>query len=330
MDEVEQTQFPALGLASGTSTQITHFRTVGRRRKDAPEAVSAEDRWHIGSVTKSMTALLLAALVDDGALSVDDPVSKYLDAHSAWDDVTLRDLSAHLGGFPANPSIREAKSLSDEPDARAILVAKVLKSPPKRRAFRYSNLGYMALGRVIEVVTANTWEAYLTKRVFEPLGLETAGFGAPPLPAPVGHRSFLGFGARPVDPDANGSDNPAFMGPAGTVHLSLADFARYAQSLLTLLRGNDDLVGAAAYSDVVRPLPGTIADGYGGGLIAEKDKASGVHLRWHNGSNSMWMSRLTLAPERDKFAVACTNIGSTSADTRLGKVCRDAILKDPA
>lgn len=320
--------FPALATGFGTGDAITQIHVEGRRRSDAPQSVEASDHWHIGSVGKSITALMLTRLVEAGKLAFDDPITAHMDAGPDWADVTLRQVLAHRGRLPANPPIRNFIWPPKETNARQRLVDEALARPPRAAKFRYSNLGYMLIGRVIEEVTGGSWEAAAQKLVLEPMELTSAGFGAPPLPGPQGHRRRLFRTAKPVDPTGGKGDNPSFLAPAGGIYMSVEDFARYGQTLLRLLTGRDGIVSAAAYADATRPLTEPSGLAYGGGLIEQADPDSGTDLRWHNGSNTMWMAHLTLAPKRDRFAAACTNIGGGAADMRLAKVTREFVSGD--
>ena len=106
------------------------------------------------------------------------------------------------------------------------LVTRAPEAPPGTK-FIYSNQGYAIAGAMMERVTGKAWEELMRTMLFEPLGMKSAGFGAPATPGqidqPWGHDAQL----KP-EPAGKQADNPPAIGPAGTVHLSQADFARYA------------------------------------------------------------------------------------------------------
>ena len=110
------------------------------------------------------------------------------------------------------------------------LVQQPLQSPPGTK-FAYANMGFVLAGAMLERVAGASWEELVATRVFDPLGLKTAGFGPQSSPgrvdAPLGHKAQPDGTLKPMLAGPNG-DNPAVLGPAGTVHLSILDFAGWA------------------------------------------------------------------------------------------------------
>src|SRR5262249_21285857 len=104
-----------------------------------------------------------------------------------------------------------------------------LQSKPGTR-FAYANVNYIIAGAMIERVGGKTWEELIREQVFAPLGLRSAGLGAPARPgkigAPLGHRG-IGKKAKAFLAGPAG-DSPAVLGPAGRAHMSVLDFARWA------------------------------------------------------------------------------------------------------
>jgi CubicO group peptidase (beta-lactamase class C family) len=100
---------------------------------------------------------------------------------------------------------------------------------PRGSKFDYSNLGYTIAGAVLERVAGKTWEELVTDRIVEPLGLKSAGFGPQAslgkVHAPLGHVIEKG-NLKAMLAGPNG-DNPLILGPAGTMHMSVLDFAKW-------------------------------------------------------------------------------------------------------
>lgn len=307
---------PALAVAEGTSASINGVAAAGTRAYRTNDPVTLDDKWHLGSITKSMTALLLARLLPDDGF--DQPITAHAqDAHPDWEQVTLRDVMAHRGGTPANFPRRHLVSPPTSPTTRKDLLAPILANPPGGREYLYSNVGYTLLGHVAERVTGSPWETAIRSHVFEPLDIRSAGFGPPPPPNPQGHRRWLGVRTSAIAPDTAGSDNPEFMSPAGRVHMSIKDFAVYAGHLLALLRGTDGIVSAAKYIDLTRPL-----GDYGGGLLVHKEAGKSEPVRLHDGSNTLWYALMALDPAGDRFAAIATNIATLRAQKLVNDLAR--------
>lgn len=321
---------PALGAAWTTRAELQGVWVAGTREAGGAERVTAEDLWHLGSCTKSMTATLIALLVARGDLSWETPLGEALpelvdEIDLDYGDVTLVELLGHRAGLAANPDLSYFVGLRTSPatlvEQRADYTARVLGTPPvhaPRGNFLYSNSGYVVAGHLAERATGKPWEELMRTLLFEPLGMTSAGFGPPGAGAegvtqPRGHTE--NGRALPPGPLA---DNPPAIGPAGTVHASLADWAKYARLHLAGARG-DAQVGELtltkeAFARLHTSLPGP-GQPYGYGWVVRRtDWAGGDGTTlWHNGSNTMWYCELWLGLERGVALLAATNQASDAA-----------------
>jgi CubicO group peptidase (beta-lactamase class C family) len=244
---------PALGAARvEREAGVTTLAVAGVRRRGATEAVTTEDRWHIGSCGKAMTATLAGLLIDAGKLSRDATLAQALPkplaakAREEYRAVTLTQLLSHRAGV-SNDFLRDGLNTrmlfaKDAGKARTQAVEKILGWEPPHApgsAFLYSNLGYMVAGCALEQAGGASCETLMRDWLFTPLGMESAGFGAPGDPKkkerpdqPWGH-SAAGV---PAEPGVL-ADNAAAMAPAGTIHVSLRDWAKFVQLHLRSVGG---------------------------------------------------------------------------------------------
>ncbi len=157
----------------------------------------------------------------------------------------------------------------------------------------------MLAGAVAEHATDANWEELMRRELFAPLGITTAGFGMPGdqkgTTQPWGHR------AGASGPAALFADNPPALGPAGTVHMSLRDWAKFA-ALHLGVAGDKPLLRAETLAALHTPPPP--ADYALGWRVTTRPWAKGPILT-HAGSNTMWFCVAWLAPEA-KFAVLVT------------------------
>jgi len=266
--------------------------------------------------------------------------------------VTLEQLLSHTGGLPGddedlpemealiNKSMLQAGNLDD---MRYEMVkewaGRAHRTEPGAR-FVYSNLGYVLAGAMLERVAGRTWEEMITDRVFTPLGLRTAGFGPQAaigrVDAPLGHATTDGkIKALLAGPNA---DNAAILGPAGTAHMSVLDFARWAGWNAGGGRRGPKLIPDEAMAKLRTPLiafptpknppPGTpsggrYALGWGEVTVAWAPEP----LVYHGGSNGMNLALIFLRPERDFAMVIVTNIGGTKANDGLFAVAASLYAK---
>ncbi len=164
-------------------------------------------------------------------------------------------------------------------EQRRQLVAEILASPPvheKGTAFLYSNAGYVVAGAALERLTGTPWEELVREQVLAPLGLRSAGFGAPgtasAVDQPYGHLNPIGA-TRPPHPMPPGplADNPLFLGPAGTLHLSIDDLAAYLREHMNGESGAGTLLSAESY----RRLHRAVGDRYALGWVDDRPEWAG-------------------------------------------------------
>lgn len=146
------------------------------RGLDVPFTV--DTRLRIGSITKDVTAALVLALQDEGTLSTDDPVARFLPNFPAGDRIRIRHLLNHTHGIPNWRALPEADYLAATgvsiEEAVEILARRPLEFEPGTER-RYGSSGYLMLARIIEVATGRPYEEVLRTRILEPLGLADTG-----------------------------------------------------------------------------------------------------------------------------------------------------------
>ena len=225
---------PALAAVLVYDGQIIEMAATGSRKINSNNVVTIEDKWHLGSLTKSMTSTLAAMLVKQGVISWNTTIAEVYPELSGvmnnnYENVRLDQLLSHTSGMRPNlPKVNSYQTSSlDIESQRQKMVDEALILNPEvdQGVFLYSNLGYMVAGAMMERLTSTSWETLLKNSLFTNLAMTNSGFGVPDdqdnLSQPVGHLSE-GSGWK-----ANNVDNPAVMGPAGTVHSSLEDMGNY-------------------------------------------------------------------------------------------------------
>lgn len=319
-----ETGAPAVaGLVTDPEKVIVQ-KQAGVRRAGAPDLVEGSDPWHIGSNTKAMTAAVYARLVEAGKAKWGATLGSLFPGvklDPAWNDTTIERLMSHVSGISDKPVMAGgwlARAHADKRPLtvqRAELAAQILAAPPaaKPGKYEYANLNYMLVGSAIETITGKPWEQVIDALLFKPLGITTAGFGAPKGAAPWGHLPKPGGGLTPVDP-AGPSDNPPAMGPAGTVHMTLADHARFARLFLK----DNAFLSADSIKHMTTPVGDAI---YAlGWLVVPGRPWSRGKLLVHEGSNTMWHEVIMIAPGRGVAIIAASNAGpeaSKGAATKL-------------
>lgn len=255
--------------------------------------------YRIGSITKTFTAALVLQARDEGLLTLDDPLGRWLPGvpHA---EVVLADLLGHTGGLPSEPAGAWWERV-DGGDREALLAtvdaARSVATPGE--VFHYSNLGYALLGAVVEEVRGAPWWQVVQDRLIVPLGMgrTTAGPEAPYAPG----RSVEHLTGRLV-PEPHTSTGA--MAPAGQAWSTVEDLASWAG---VLAGRRPDVLAPATAAEMARPRPRS-GDGYGLGV--RRTVVDGRVLVGHTGSMPGFLASLFIDPGTGDGAVALTNATS--------------------
>lgn len=308
-----------IGLAAQVMVdgKVVASAAYGERKKDSKVSIELGDRWHLGSITKSITATMIARLVESGQMKWTDTVGeRFPDAaiHADWKPVTLQQLLTHTAGAPANFSMGvrlKVPALGPEcTEERRKAVLEVLAEKPVHppgTKHAYSNVGYTIVGALAERVTGVSWENLVKREVFEPLKLTEAGFGPPKspsetLPQPRGHRTMLGWKTSVMDNE----DNTPIIGPAGTVHMTLGNLSTYAMEHLRGELGTGKLLATETFQHLHKP----VLHNYACGWVVRQPTSDIPHtVYWHNGSNTMWYALVVFIPTKNMVVAVASNDG---------------------
>ena len=313
---------PAMGVVVVVNGQVVEIAAEGLRSATASARVTDADLWHLGSLTKGITSTLAGVLVEHSVLSWDTrPLDVWpeLDGsiHSQLRDITLRQLLSHTAGIrrvDAAPSAYGDLAAGTIIDKRRAFAADLLAEAPASAIGQqsYSNGGYIIAGAMMETLMSASWETLVESYVFAALDMNESGFGAPGVPGdlsqPWGHWD-QGINYDPVSPGPE-ADNPQVFGPAGTVHGTMRDYAKFMIAHIDGFRGIDGFLTSSTYSILHTPLHQGSALGWG---VSPSEDEPGATELGHAGSNLRWYSVVRLVPELDAGALFVVNAGGEMA-----------------
>lgn len=336
----KQYKLPALAAAVTTGERLVEVGVCGNRvwGENTPALIS--DPFHLGSDTKSMTATLAAILIQQHKLHWNTTLQQAFPELSAsmlpaYRKVTVLDLMQQRSGFSADSalpklSIMQQHQLPGNPmQQREEYVKEILEDPPVNTpgtTFLYSNRNYSVLGHILENVTRTPWEKLIQELLFEPLGMSTAGFGpmAKMNTKDAPWEYYLQNGHHMAVPPGPFADNPDTIAPAGKVHCSVEDWAKY---IALHLRGEESKNGLLPASIIKKlhsaPAGSNYADGW---VLLPRAWANGDAL-WHNGSNNLNYSEVWMAPRRDFAVLIMINQGGSEAAAAADAVATKLILQ---
>jgi CubicO group peptidase (beta-lactamase class C family) len=324
-----------VGLAAMVTVngKVVASAVDGERKTGSGEPLEISDQWHLGGITTSITATMIARLIEKGQLQWSTTIGEcFPDApmHEDWKSVTFQELFTHTSGAPPLfPPEVNAKQPALGPectlvrrDAVLSVLAKKPDSPPGKK-FAYSNVGYTIAAAMAEKKTGATWEDLVKREVFEPLALTSAGFGPPKspdetLPQPRGHRLYLGAKFAATDD----IDNSPIMGPAGSIHMSLEDLSTYATEHLCGHLGKGKLLSAETYQRLHTPRLNHCACGWG---LKDGGAKTPYTIYWHNGSNTLWYALVAFIPEKNMVVAVTSNDGDfEKAEAAAWEIVKDS------
>jgi CubicO group peptidase (beta-lactamase class C family) len=326
---------PAMAAAVIVDGRTIVWDATGVRKAGSNVKVTPNDKFHIGSCTKAMTATLIAMLVEQDKLRWDITLSEALpdmtdEMHPDYRNVTLSHLLNHRGGLPSKyRSWPEGKSSTDmhnlegsAMEQRLTYARMILREEPEARPgtkYIYSNAGYSIAGVIAEQSMKEPWERLMRTMLFEPLGMSTAGFGAMGTPGRIDEpwqHMIRDDELVAVEPGRL-SDSPPVLGPGGAVHCSVSDWAKFVVAHLKCARG----AGCLFKGDTFELLhtPGFGGDYASGWIVTRRDWGGGKVLT-HAGSNNMSFAVVWMAPKRG-FAVL---VASNQDGGDVAKACDEA------
>jgi CubicO group peptidase (beta-lactamase class C family) len=336
---------PAMACALVNSQGIMVKAAAGTAVYGEDQPVNIKNRFHIGSTTKSMTALLVQMLVNEGKLSYDTTLEKALPdiaMRSEYKDVTIRELLLHQAGIIAfqrldleNPVyvqklwVEIPAEYTNPVEQRREAAKYALNldpiAEPGTKAI-YSNVDYSIAGLIVETAAGKPYEEFIKEKIFDPLGMKDARIGGwPASPAepdqPRGHYPVSGGNPKPQDL-ADAYIFPDWMNPSGGVCCSIVDYAQYVMENLAGLKGHGKLLDKKAYENIHSiHLTTKISDMYIG---MEQDDditmgygwvvfpVEGGNLSAADGSGGTFYAKIAVYPALDVAFAGFTNCGDGS------------------
>jgi CubicO group peptidase (beta-lactamase class C family) len=340
-------QLPALAAAVVRSDRVLGAGAVGVRAAGKETRVGLDDRFHIGSCTKSMTAILIARLVDQGKLTWDTTLAEALPAveiRPEYRPVTIRQLLTFRGGIPPYTTFQAGElpatitSLKgDDPaDVRLQFVRAVLNEPPAAppgTTAVYSNAAYAIAGAIIDRLAGRSWEAEIEQALFRPLGMTASVVGPAHTGSddqPVGHRREGGpppetlpkmVRKKPSDAPPKAAPGGTFRPAAGTPltdgpfrHVT-APAGQVSCSILDFARyAQARLAGLRGQGPLLSPEAyAALArsdeqeEGYSGGTGRVRTLGKDGREYQANGSSGLFLAAFRLLPDQDAAIVVAMN-----------------------
>jgi CubicO group peptidase (beta-lactamase class C family) len=322
---LEAWKLPGLALLVMQDDEMVLARGFGKRHLAQGLPMTARTLLPIGSCSKAFTAAAIAMLVEEGRLEWDKPVRDYLPGFRMQDQfaserMTARDLLAHRSGLPGHDLMWYKSRIT-----RKELVERLRYLEPNtdfRTTYHYQNMMYAAAGYLIECVTGNTWEEFITRRLLEPLGMTSSTLSV------VQSQQSDDYALPYEKEDDEVKEVPFYeqwqhIAPAGGINSNLEDIAHWLRFQLHQGKhGETQLLAAAQLAQthtpqtIIPPSPlfnfpevSTSSYGMGWGIGTFR----GHRMLHHTGGIDGFSAEVVLLPDDAGAVAVFTNVGQAIA-----------------
>ena len=316
------TGVPSAEIAIVRDGRLVLNKAYGKANEGLPANPALQ--YQIASNSKQFTAMAILLLADEGKLSLDDHVSKYLPGITEGDRITIRQLLSHESGlqdfWPQDYSFADM----EQPTTPQHIVDKWAKKPldfePGTR-WQYSNTGYVVAGMIAEKVSGQPLLTYLHRKIFDPLGMTSVrdqdDTNTPAYPAGY-HRNALGP-VRVAQQPGRG-----WLYAAGELSMNAADLAKW-----DIARMNRSLIPAKDW--VEQETPVLLSDGRtnGYGLGVSNYYARNRHVIDHGGEAVGFLTQNTIYPDTRDAIIVFTNSDFSRTTDTLTEGIEKIVLDNP-
>ncbi|MEZ5284780.1 MAG: serine hydrolase domain-containing protein [Vicinamibacterales bacterium] len=228
----EERKIPGLVWGVVIDGRVAHLGTAGVRDRASSAPVTPDTTFRIASMTKSFTALAILKLRDEGKLSLEDPVSRWIPAFARMElptrdtpPLTVRRLLSHSAGFPEDNPWGDQQLSATDAELDDWLQKGIPFSTPPGTRYEYSNYAFGLLGRIVSTASGIPYEQYMRTQILDPLGLSHTTYEFSTVPADsraVGYR---------LKPDGTYAEEPPLphgvFGAMGGLLTTAKDLGRY-------------------------------------------------------------------------------------------------------
>lgn len=320
---LQQTGVPSASVAIVKDGQIAYQQAYGLARIEPPTPAQSAMRYSIGSISKQLTVAAVLLLAQDGKLTLDDPVGKYVPNLTRGDAITIRQILSHTSGYPDYaPQDYIIPEWERPVSADALLdrwARKALEFEPGTR-WQYSNTNFVIAGLIVEKVAGAPLVDFLTERVFKPLGMTSV---TNTDRQKLGDNDAQGTFRRALGPPHPAPhEGPGWMYAAGELAMTAEDLAKWDVAVI-----QQAILAPESWRQLETEV--VLASGAGThyGLGISVGLTQGHRELSHSGEVSGFVASNLVWPD-DKLAVAVlTNQDASGAAGEIATRVRDALFR---
>jgi D-alanyl-D-alanine carboxypeptidase len=324
-DALAQTGVPSASIAVVKDGQIAYVRAYGQARLEPPTPARPEMRYSIGSISKQFTAAAILMLAEQGKLSLDDAVAKYIPNLTRANEITIRQLLSHTSGYQDYwPQDYVPPFMLQPITAEKIMdlwARKPLDFDPGTK-WQYSNTNYVIAGVIVEKVSGRRLLDFLQERMFSPLGMQRVdNIDLHRLPE-TDATGYMRYALGP--PRVAPKEGPGWLFAAGELAMPAEELARWDIGML-----RQRLLKPASYKEMQTEV--TLKDGSGTryGLGLQVGNLVGHRMLSHSGEVSGFTAQNSVFPDDNAAVVVLTNQDAAGASGWIARQISALLLAPP-
>jgi D-alanyl-D-alanine carboxypeptidase len=327
-DALAKTGVPSASVAVVKDGQIAYLRAYGNARLDPPAPAKPEMRYSIGSISKQFTAAAILLLQEQGKLSLDDKVGKFIPGLTRANEVSIRQILSHTSGYQDYWPQDYVMPLMLQPvTAQKILdtwARKPLDFEPGTK-WQYSNTNFVIAGLIVEKVSGEPLLQFLQEKVFAPLNMKSVADTDKAKLGDTDPTGYLRFALGPPRPAPK--EGSGWLFAAGELAMPAEDLAKWDISIIS-----QSLLKPASYREFETEvlLKNGLGTRYGLGVDVRSD--FGHRSLSHGGEVSGFTSENVVFPDERVAVVVLTNQDAADASGAIAKGIAPLLLAgdDPA
>jgi CubicO group peptidase (beta-lactamase class C family) len=320
---LSSTGVPSASLSVVKDGKIAYSQAYGEARLDPKLPAGPNMRYSVGSISKQFTAAAILLLQEQGKLSLDDPVSKYVPGLTRGDEVTIRELLSHTSGYQDYWPQDYVMPMMLKPTTAQQIMDQWAKKPldfDPGTKWQYSNTNYVIAGVIVEKVAGIPMLEFLHQHIFDPLGMKSiANTDQAKLPAsdPEGYFRYALGPLHPAPKEGQG-----WMFAAGELAMTAQDLAKWDVSMI-----NQTVLKPDSYQEMEREI--VLKNGVGTryGLGVDVSSTNGHRVISHSGEVSGFTAENMVLPDDGIAIVVQTNQDAVGASAEIARRVRAVLLK---
>jgi CubicO group peptidase (beta-lactamase class C family) len=313
---------PSASIAVVQDGRVVYTHAYGHARLDPPKAASPEMRYSIGSISKQFTSTSILLLAEQGKLSLDDAVGKYVNGLTRGGEVTIRQILSMTSGYqdywPQDYVMPDMLQPTTPQQIVAGWASKPLDFEPGTK-WQYSNTNYVIAGMIVEKLAGKPLVEFLAERVFRPLKmLSVANIDEAPL-GPEDAARYLRYATGPPRPAPK--EGKGWLTAAGELAMTASDLAAWDISII-----DQTVLKPASYrlmqTDTL--LKSGVATGYGLGVNV--GTSQGRRMISHGGEVSGFTASNQVFPDERAAIIVFANMDATAAPGQIASRIAAAVF----